>query len=390
MAIQWSLLQPRDFVGSAYAARAQGQADRRQQGIEEAYRTYSRDADQGIKALAAYDPVAAGQLEDRQVANRQREARKTAAGMYANGDRTGARTTATQAGDFDLIAQLDKLDDRQREELTRKSTLGVQVGQALLGIKTPQEREAYIVQQAPQLKAQGLSDEEIAGIPRDDATIQARTRQSLTVAEGLAQLNADRTFNAGRDDAAWDRDYRTKAFNETVRGNRVAEGQRAQGLAIQAAGERRQAREGQIKLTEGQAKDGFSAKRLAGSANVLRGLESKSSFNPTLTTAGAWMAGTPAGAVGVGTDSRRYNAAKKEWSDAIIRLTTGAAATKDEMDSADLTYFPQYGDSPDVVRQKADARRRIERDAIARAGPGAAGMNAAPASRPSLGDIFGS
>jgi hypothetical protein len=118
------------------------------------------------------------------------------------------------------------------------------------------------------------------------------------------------------------------------------------------------------KVTEGQAKDGFNAKRMTAADGVMSSMEAQPGFDPTLTGVGAAFGREK---------SRKYNQGRDEWADSLIRLTTGAAATKDEIDQASRTYFPQFGDSEAVVRQKAEARRRVGQDALTRAGPGAAG-----------------
>ena len=84
--INWNLARQPDFVGNAYAARQQGQADRRQQGMQNAYALYAQDPEAGIKAIAAYDPVAAETLSDKRT-GRLRDARQDA---WATEDRATA------------------------------------------------------------------------------------------------------------------------------------------------------------------------------------------------------------------------------------------------------------------------------------------------------------
>ena len=56
-------------------------------------------------------------------------------------------------------------------------------------------------------------------------------------------------------------------------------------------------------------------------------------------------------------DTQRYQQAANDWIRAKLRKESGAAIGKDEMESEYKTYFPQVGDSPEVIAQKADARR---------------------------------
>lgn len=117
------------------------------------------------------------------------------------------------------------------------------------------------------------------------------------------------------------------------------------------------------KMTEGQAKDGFNAKRLQGSSQIINQLEG-AGYDASLNSI------TPGFLPGAD-EKRKYEAAQLEWADSLIRLTTGAAATKDEVEGAAKTYFPALGDSAAVRKQKADMRARVMRDALTRSGPGA-------------------
>lgn len=129
------------------------------------------------------------------------------------------------------------------------------------------------------------------------------------------------------------------------------------------------------KATEGQATAGFNAGRMVNAAKTINSLET-AGFN-----AGWGVFGSgPDTRVG-GDKVRQYEQAENEWADALIRQTTGAAATKDEIALARKTYFPQFGDTVAVRNQKAASRQQAEQAAIARSGP------AAP--RPAAADPLG-
>jgi hypothetical protein len=49
--------------------------------------------------------------------------------------------------------------------------------------------------------------------------------------------------------------------------------------------------------------------------------------------------------------------AKREWVTALLRKESGAAIGKDEYTQYDRQFFPQPGDGPSVIAQKAEARR---------------------------------
>lgn len=130
---------------------------------------------------------------------------------------------------------------------------------------------------------------------------------------------------------------------------------------------------GAPKLTEAQAKDGFNAKRMAGAEQIIDPLE-----------AGGFDAGRAQlipGFLPGFDDKRKYNAAQQEWADSLLRMTTGAAATKDEINNAVHTYFPQLGDSEQVRAQKAAMRKRLQQDALTRAGPAMTNAFAPPQAR---------
>lgn len=119
---------------------------------------------------------------------------------------------------------------------------------------------------------------------------------------------------------------------------------------------------GAPKLTEGQAKDGFNAKRMAGAGAIVDPMEANNYDAGRAKLTPGFLPGND--------DKRKYEAAANEWADSMLRLTTGAAATKQEIENTVKTYFPQFGDSADVRKQKSEMRRRVEQDAMARAGPG--------------------
>lgn len=89
--------------------------------------------------------------------------------------------------------------------------------------------------------------------------------------------------------------------------------------------------------------------------------------------------------------------AKRDFTNAVLRRESGAAIASSEFDSADKQYFPQIGDSPKVIEQKARARELAIKGVLAevpkgtpsiRAG-GATGSFDAPAPRvPMKGQVL--
>jgi hypothetical protein len=54
---------------------------------------------------------------------------------------------------------------------------------------------------------------------------------------------------------------------------------------------------------------------------------------------------------------QQYRQAQEDWVRAKLRKESGAVIADDEMQREIETYFPQYGDSPEVIKQKATARQ---------------------------------
>jgi hypothetical protein len=60
---------------------------------------------------------------------------------------------------------------------------------------------------------------------------------------------------------------------------------------------------------------------------------------------------------GQSVDTQKFDQAAQDWIRAKLRKESGAAIGKDEMVQEYNTYFPQVGDTPEKLAQKAEARR---------------------------------
>ena len=130
-------------------------------------------------------------------------------------------------------------------------------------------------------------------------------------------------------------------------------------------------------LTESQAKATAFQSQMIGAENNLKLLESKG-FDPSSykTQATLKMAGGPLNILSA-PEAQQYKQAQEQWAEAYLRFKTGAAATEGEVQRNIKTFFPQFGDKPTQVAQKADARRQAEQDIGFAAGMGA-GRGAQP------------
>jgi hypothetical protein len=82
-------------------------------------------------------------------------------------------------------------------------------------------------------------------------------------------------------------------------------------------------------------------------------------------------------------DRQRAEAAQLDIVSAALTLSTGAAYTKEELEAQTRTYFPQLGDKPGTIRDKAVRLDKLLRDAaMVKAG------RAAPAPLPSGGSLM--
>lgn len=109
------------------------------------------------------------------------------------------------------------------------------------------------------------------------------------------------------------------------------------------------------KQTEGQANAALYARRMAESDKILN--------DPRLTEAMMSRKNIALGAVpsfGNSMVPKEYqlaDQAKRDFVNATLRRESGAAISQSEFDNANKQYFPQPGDGPDVIAQKAKNRR---------------------------------
>jgi hypothetical protein len=139
------------------------------------------------------------------------------------------------------------------------------------------------------------------------------------------------------------------------------------------------------KLTEGQSKaTGFFAR--SDEANkIMAGLEQE----------GTDLRNAISGALPFGNymrtaEGQKYDQAKRNFINAILRQESGAAIGPSEFASAELQYFPQPGDSPEVIAQKKANRATAVSALKVSAGPGAEAIGApAPTGGDATADPLG-
>jgi hypothetical protein len=67
-------------------------------------------------------------------------------------------------------------------------------------------------------------------------------------------------------------------------------------------------------------------------------------------------------------DVQAYNQTAAQWIRAKLRKESGAVIGEDEMEDEFRTYFPQYGDGPEVIARKAASRAEATRGMLAESG----------------------
>jgi len=121
--------------------------------------------------------------------------------------------------------------------------------------------------------------------------------------------------------------------------------------------------------TESQAKASVFRSQMVGASNELNDVYGKG-FNPNSPTAqvatnlagGIFNAITPAAA-------QQAKQAQNQWTEAYLRFKTGAGTNAHEVEANRKTYFPEFGDKPEQIAQKARMRAQAERDIGMAAGP---------------------
>lgn len=126
------------------------------------------------------------------------------------------------------------------------------------------------------------------------------------------------------------------------------------------------------KLTESEGKATLYLGQMRSASDTLGRLAGEGK------TADPWqvaMTGSVGGNLLTSSNAQQIGQAQNQWSEAYLRQKTGAAATKQEIDLNNRTFFPQMGDSPAVIKQKSEMRLQAEQGMEIPAGRGASRAN---------------
>lgn len=118
-------------------------------------------------------------------------------------------------------------------------------------------------------------------------------------------------------------------------------------------------------MNEYQGKAALFADRLANSDQLINrlgsvGADPKQAAKASVPLIGNYL---------VSDDYQQYEQSKRDFLNAILRQESGAAIGKNEFESGEKQYFPQPGDSPETIKQKAKNRQIATQRMAKLAGP---------------------
>lgn len=131
--------------------------------------------------------------------------------------------------------------------------------------------------------------------------------------------------------------------------------------------------------TEGQLAGAAMLQRMTGAEEILRLVERETGV-VAIPIEKTFLMDTKLEGVALTPTEQRIAQAQRDWVRAKLRKESGAVIGADEMAAEILTYFPQVGEGPEIVAQKAEARRRAEEQL--KIGAGTAAGLAGPLSFP--------
>lgn len=125
------------------------------------------------------------------------------------------------------------------------------------------------------------------------------------------------------------------------------------------------------KLTEAQSKAAVFASQMRSASKNIDAIEGSNDLSKFGNQIDSVMAGGLTNMLS-SSAAQKYKQAQRQWAESFLRIKTGAAANKEEVENNIKTFFPQVGDGPEVIKQKAEQRKQAEEDVIYSSGPAAA------------------
>lgn len=345
-------------------------------------------------------------MQDR-IAQDERNLMKEAGGLAAAGNYSGARSALYKGGKFDearsMSAEIRAIQNHAKSlndaQLEKQAKVQDAIGRLVPLIKTPEQLEqakavlksrgfdasSVTFDQLPMLRQQALTVQqqlENERAEREAAAVQKRADQ--------AQANADRTFNfqqaeSQREQRNSDRSYglQERQFTQTSAAKLLAERaeqankdreftlkQRQTDILQQRADAAKAKASAPKALNEGQASAQSYLGVMEDAQAVLRGdekqpgvLPNEAAESPMGTTSNFLLMNSPDSVLTsahLDKKQKEYAQAAMQWVRAKLRKESGATISPEEFAADYRIYFPQPGDSIQVRRNKARARKKVE------------------------------
>lgn len=378
-------------------------------GIRQAQISQQDPLSQFAKATALKQSMTAGDVQalQAQQARQSMSDEEAVRGAFrqSGGDNARLRALLTEGGQYKQLQALDaaELARREKESVIGKNTAATEKSKYDVAIDGIQRRASVLSLANPQNWSQVRrqiameNPQAAAAMPEqfDPTFVQMQIAQGQTIAQRLADQRARETqqnvirgqdmtaatARRGQDITARGQNMTDARARETLTAGRW-QNDLDRGIQINmATGETRPITQGgaPIDLKAGKPTDtqnisaGY-ASRMANSERIISDLERQSPEigKPGLTE--TTLRGLPGESgkmssnLAMSKDRQSYRQAQEDWVRAKLRKESGAVIADEEMDREIRVYFPQIGDDPATVKQKADSRKVAERSMVQSAG----------------------
>lgn len=291
---------------------------------------------QAMQELAAMDPQLAMQVED-QAAQRKATTEQRTMAKEASVSKKGKQFLTESDRIMDKLAKYDSYEEAQ--------AFGQQMTDMLME-KYPEQMAQY--QMAPEFTA-----DDFAGIKTQYGAPAAKRVTKVVDGALVDEATGDVVYQAPEGGKISDR--KTQLV-ETPEGQILIDSQTGDRITEFAAKP--------IKATAPKEPTGEEKK----SAGYLSRMTNAESEIDRLEAAGfdrmakgdRILATLTPGDSGASTQYKQYTQAARDWIRAKLRKESGAVIAESEMEEEFDTYFPSFGDTPEVVAQKRRSRKQAE------------------------------
>lgn len=375
--------QPIDVLGAMDKGRAMAESQinlNRQNALAELYRTQGAQIAAGdqaaLNALAQFDPNASLGVQQNLLGMQAQKQEMAFSAEEMQMKRDAAKASATEA----LKAQADKVTAEQLAAEQKAMSEALSGAAFFYQNKDKAGYDAF-------LKSKGLDPAEFPfeSFPAHAATVEGvlEAMKAFQPASGPEWVAATPEQAAAYGAASGQINQKTGEFKKTGEGKGISyttKNPDGSETTVQIGGSSGSAND--LGLTEGEGKATGFLYRMENSDKILGELEEEGSS--------LWnkMAGQipVLGNYMVSEGAQKFDQAKRDFINAVLRRESGAVIRPEEFANAEVQYFPQPGDGPEVVAQKRENRRIAIAGVRASAGPGGSTTpGAGPGSQPAAG-----